>query len=247
MLKQTFIHLPGINGNAERKFWSAGVKSWDDFTFRFGRRTGIEWEKLNTELSAGQDALKLSDALYFAQRLPLQEHWRALSDFGKIAYVDIETTGLDRRADKITVIGLYDGKNVRSYVNGRNLRDFTEDIRGFDAIITFNGNRFDLPFILAKFPEIIFPPLRIDLCLLFRTLGIRGGLKKIEQDFSLVRDDSIRGMDGLAAVRLWREYERSGSEKALESLIEYNSADIVSLKILQEKAYDKKRKGIMEV
>ena len=45
---------------------------------------------------------------------------------------------------KITSIVLFDSKQVKYYVNGINLDKFKEDISKYKAVVTFNGNRFDL-------------------------------------------------------------------------------------------------------
>jgi len=44
-------------------------------------------------------------------------------------------------------------------------------------------------------------------------------------------------MDGYEAVLMWNVYQ-SGDERALERLIQYNSADIVHLKPLMERGYE---------
>ena len=55
---------------------------------------------------------------YFAENLPTNQHWRLYGDFqDSCAFIDIETTGLSH-FDEITTIVLYDGRRVRSYVNG---------------------------------------------------------------------------------------------------------------------------------
>ena len=46
---------------------------------------------------------------------------------------------------KITSIVLFDGYSIKYYLNGFNLDQFKEDIRSYRAVVTFNGNRFDLP------------------------------------------------------------------------------------------------------
>lgn len=32
MLKNTFLHIPGIGIKTERRFWDSGIYKWDDFT-----------------------------------------------------------------------------------------------------------------------------------------------------------------------------------------------------------------------
>jgi uncharacterized protein YprB with RNaseH-like and TPR domain len=158
-----------------------------------------------------------------------------------VAYVDIETTGLAPATDYMTVVGLYDGKKARSYVHGFNLNDFRRDIAEFDMVATFNGSMFDLPFIRKSFPGISLPPLHVDLRFLLASLGVRGGLKRIEQQFGFEREGDLKGMTGYDAVLLWQRYLKRKDEAALDRLVRYNVADICNLKALLEWAYREKR------
>jgi len=76
-------------------------------------------------------------------------------------------------------------------------------------------------------------------------LGFKGGLKKIEKDFGLCRDSDIDGVDGYEAILLWNAYQR-GDKTALDTLIQYNSADIVNLKPLMEIGYNEMKERLLE-
>jgi uncharacterized protein YprB with RNaseH-like and TPR domain len=174
---------------------------------------------------------------FFRDRLPVGALWRVYEDFKKSAvYLDIETSGYYQGIDEITVIGIYDGQTVRSFVQGINLDEFELAIAPYELIITFNGSQFDLPFIRRQFPNIALPPAHIDLRFFLRKLGYRGGLKTIEKSIGLFRNAAIAGMDGYDAVLLWNAYQ-CGDESALERLILYNTADIVDLEPLMERGY----------
>lgn len=71
---------------------------------------------------------------------------------------------------------------------------------------------------------------------MLKKLGYSGGLKKIEKELGLVRGEEIEGVDGYEAVRLWKAYQW-GDKAALDTLVEYNTADIVNLKPLMEMGY----------
>jgi uncharacterized protein YprB with RNaseH-like and TPR domain len=105
-------------------------------------------------------------------------------------------------------------------------------------LITFNGCRFDLPFIAGFFPNLRFRQAHIDLLHVARRLGYRGGLKRIEPLFGIFRDSEIREMSGYAAVVLWHEHLR-GSPDALPTLLKYNEADVVNLKTIMETAWER--------
>ena len=171
--------------------------------------------------------------------------WRVFDVFkSKAVYLDIETSGGYEGVDEITVIGIYDGETVQTFVNGINLDAFEIAIAPYDLVITFNGSSFDLPYIRRWFPGISLPPGHIDLRFMLKKLGYSGGLKKIEKDFGLCREPEIDGMDGYEAVRLWREYQW-GDKKALDTLIQYNSADIVNLKPLMEAGYNELKTRVL--
>ncbi len=181
--------------------------------------------------------LEAMDHAYFAGGLPYREHWRAFGEFrGRIGYLDIETTGLSSASDAITVIGVYDGRETHTFVRGKNLDAFPKHLRRYSLLVTFNGARFDLPFIRHAIPETVLDQLHVDLMYPLRRMGFRGGLKRIEREMGIVRSEETQGLDGWEAVRLWRAYER-GDRKALETLVAYNREDVENLERLMELVY----------
>jgi len=168
---------------------------------------------------------------YFTEKLPSREHWRLLGSIERPAYLDIETTGLSHFSDHVTVIGIYDGSKVSSYVYGRNLDEFAHDIAQYDAVITYNGATFDLPFIRASLHVRVDLP-HIDLRYPLASLGYKGGLKKIERDTGLARQGAMAEIDGYMAVLLWKEYAQQGNRNALETLVAYNAEDVINLQPL---------------
>ncbi len=155
------------------------------------------------------------------------------------AYLDIETTGLAWPSAEITVIGIYlvNGRD-RRFVQlvGRDVtrRNLLDELHGTGQIITYNGSRFDLPFIQAH--------LGVDLTrefehcdLMFDCWRCRlyGGFKAVEQHLGVAR--RTHGVDGLEAVRLWYRYRDSGDLEALDRLLLYNKEDVVNLKHVRDK------------
>jgi uncharacterized protein YprB with RNaseH-like and TPR domain len=88
------------------------------------------------------------------------------------------------------------------------------------------------------------PSVHIDLRFLLKNLGLTGGLKRIEKEVGLVREDEIDGLNGYEAVMLWKDYQW-GDKAALEKLIRYNTADIVNLEPLMEMAFTQMRKRLL--
>lgn len=235
MLTNTYIHIPNIGATTERRIWDFGIKCWEDYMENHNMIKLPRTKKrlLLSGVEESIDQLSSGNHKYFARRLPMNMHWRAYRHFREqTVYVDIETTGLSCQNDLITMIGIYNGKKTKTFVRGIDLEEAPAEIGKYKQIITFNGARFDLPFIEHEFPG-TFDHIHIDLMYPLKKIGYSGGLKKIESKLGLTRSDETAGITGLDAVRLWNRYERGNSD-ALETLIKYNSEDVVNLeKIIQ--------------
>ena len=239
MLKQTFRHIQGIGERTEKRLWKAGVTSWEQFLDNptLGRLPQWRQDEARFELERSLIALEKRDAQYFITRLPHQLHWRLYAEFSeRVAYLDIETTGLGAEESMITVIGIYDGERPRVYVHGQNLEQFVRDIDTFTLLVTYNGKQFDLPFLRTKL-GIPLKQAHIDLRYPLAALGYRGGLKKIEKRLGLERPGLVSQLDGWCAVVLWRYYER-GEAGALETLLHYNLEDVIHLPALLAEVYN---------
>lgn len=236
MLKHTFIHIQGIGLKTERKIWQGGIMTWDDFLNKKHIVFSPQHDAvISDEIERSRRSLDQID--FFAKRLPNSQQWRLYNAYhSKIVYLDIETAvgGFDQ--NEITVIGIYDGHQVKSFVNGINLNEFETEIAAYDLMVTFNGSSFDIPYIKKTFPGISLPPCHIDLMFLMKGLGYRGGLKKIEKSFDLKRSPEIDGLSGYDAVKLWQAY-LNGHDLALARLLDYNAADIINLQPLMEFAF----------
>lgn len=238
MLDSCFFHIPGVGPAFTDKLRLAGVRNWDDalaLPLPCGSARG---EKLREAIRESKERLAAQDARWFGNALSPAEQWRLYPHFRhSAAYVDIETTGLSWPEASITTIALYNGESVRTYVRGVNLESFADDILDYKLLVTWNGRAFDAP-ILRRFLQI---PLdkgtmaHLDLLPVFRALGLRGGLKKVETALGLGRG-ALEGVDGWAAVHLWRAYEQNNDPRVLQTLLAYNVADVLSLEVLAEYA-----------
>lgn len=242
MLTNTYIHIPYVGYITEKKIWSAGIKDWSSFDIDKLNLPDFRKKHIKKFVDLSIDCLDKRNHSFFSSLLPKNEHWRCLNDF-KIAYLDIETTGLDKVHDDITLIGVYDGHSVKSFVRGKDFVGFKDYIAKFPMIVTFNGSVFDLPFISHKF-GIKFNQLHLDLRFALRRLGYSGGLKRIEKVFGLQRSEETTSLDGYEAVRLWYRYV-NGDDSALDLLKRYNEEDVIGLKILAKRAYEMLRKRLI--
>jgi uncharacterized protein len=241
MITKTFSHITSIGAQAEQKLWDNNINDWP--AFLSSENIPLPPSKVDIirkELSLSKQALSEQDHEFFSTRLPSKEHWRLFKEFKKsTAYIDIETTGLSPEFSQITTIALYDGINIKYYINGQNLADFIKDIRQYDLIITYNGKCFDIPFIEKYFGIELFNS-HIDLRFILKSLGFSGGLKNCEKQFGLSRNE-LDGIDGFFAVILWKEYKK-GQKTALDTLLAYNIEDVINLEFLMHHAYNLKLK-----
>jgi uncharacterized protein YprB with RNaseH-like and TPR domain/predicted nuclease with RNAse H fold len=242
MLQQTFIHIPGIGRQTENGLWENGIRSWDDadrFEKRFGHVSTRLQQKLDDYIPRSREAVKRKDAAFFERLSVLGEAWRLFPEFAQdCVYLDIETTGLSTVFDTVTMVGLYDGRKYQLFVDGENLRDLPKHLQKYPVVVTFNGSGFDLRFLKLAFPDLVLPPIHIDLRWITRKLGMRGGLKSIETDLGLRRPAEVEDLTGYDATVLWARHLR-GDKHALDLLIQYNTQDVVHLKAIMEVAYDR--------
>lgn len=157
----------------------------------------------------------------------------------KRAYLDIETTGLSREYCDITVIGI--GTERGAKVELVQLTDanlsaskLMRALSGVEEVYTYNGSRFDVPFIRKKLGVDLRIELRhTDLMYTCWKHNLKGGLKAVEQKLGIKR--KLAGVDGYMAVTLWWQYYNENDREALKTLLKYNEEDVVNLRKLRRK------------
>lgn len=252
MLRRTFQLLSGVGEKTERKLWEAGVTQWADLEgaepSRLPGRVSRRLEAHLDQLSMANRHLEEGHTSPFERWLPRGELWRLLDEADEnVMYLDIETTGLSYPEGRATVVGAHtEAEGTKLLVRGQDLSsEAVEDlIQPAQCLVTFNGRRFDVPWLEREFGVSIDVP-HVDLMYAFRKLDITGGLKSIEKQIGLERGEEIDDMGGYEAVKLWRRWER-GDHDALERLLSYNRADVVNMKPLAETAYRKLKRDVYE-
>ncbi|WP_416839799.1 ribonuclease H-like domain-containing protein [Haloferax sp. DFSO52] len=230
-IENSFIPVRGVGERTERNLWKAGVTHWDEFDASLvGGKTADRIESYIAEATAHLDD---GNSYFFDDSFPSSERWRLYENFrDDTCFFDIETTGLSAERDDVTTVSFYRDGETTTLVQGDTLTvdALSEQFADAKLIATFNGARFDVPFLETSFDIDIDVP-HVDLMYPCKTLDLTGGLKQIEKDVGIDRDrPDISGRD---AVRLWREYER-GDDDALETLVSYNREDTVNLERLME-------------
>jgi len=243
MLQYTFRHIKGFGAKKEADFWRSQTYTWEDFEKCLGTQLSLFPDiPENVEASLfwqSKLALKSKDVEYFAKRLPHQEHFRiALTFPEETMFLDIETTGLSRYYDKITLIGWSLGSQYDVLLQGDSPTSFLKAIARAKAIVTFNGSLFDLPFLKNEFEKLKLPSCHIDLRFLSKRVDLTGGQKAIEEELHIKRPAKAAEVDGEKATLLWHKY-KWGDIKALKQLIIYNHADVEGMKVIFDKVVKK--------
>ncbi len=242
-IENSFIPVRGVGERTERKLWEAGVTHWDEFSGDVvGPTIG---DRIDDYIREGRARLADDDLGFFAEELPASSRWRLYENASRSAcFLDIETTGLDADYHDVTTVTLHRGGETTTLVAGRDLTAsrLQAELDRSALLVTFNGRRFDVPFLETCYDVDASVP-HVDLLYPCRMLELTGGLKQVERDLGIGRD--LPDLSGRDAVRLWHEYER-GNEESLETLIEYNRADTVNLETVMERVADRLHRQVFE-
>ncbi|MBN1293738.1 MAG: ribonuclease H-like domain-containing protein [Candidatus Latescibacteria bacterium] len=237
ILTSTFLHFNSIGKIKEYDFWRNGITSWDDLQrylegYQLSLFNDNYKNPLLQEIDASRKALLEKDSDYFSSKLPSREYYRiVLSFYEKTLFLDIETTGLSKYYDYITLIGWsYKGK-YHYLIKGDNDNLLRKHLSDAKCIVTFNGSIFDIPFLKQEIKDLKIPQTHVDLRFLSKRVGLHGGQKEIERQINIKRPKGIEEIDGKAATILWYKY-RQGDLKSLKSLIKYNYRDVLGMEII---------------
>ncbi|MCX7703546.1 MAG: ribonuclease H-like domain-containing protein [Planctomycetota bacterium] len=242
MLTETYIHIDGVSLKSERRIHSGGVCDWFQFLEKPPSIHHKLYSIIKGALPESFSSLRAKNVSYFSSRLPPNEHWRFLKDFIDSAVcLDIETTGCSPYYGKVTVIGVYANERYYAFTSDEELGDAAEFLSRFKILITYNGKRFDVPFLIHKLGwGFLNDMVQVDLMYPCRKLGLKGGLKGVERELGIKRPLEISELNGYDAVKLYTQY-LNGEKEAFDKLIEYNRCDVENLLKIFEAVYPKLR------
>lgn len=237
--ENSFIFLPGIGEKTEKKYWRNGYTHWDHL-----KDSGKLSDDKKEFLDRAERNLEVENTVFFKDKMPSNSLWRIYENFSeKACFFDIETTGLSPQRNKTTTVSFYRNGESKTLIRGKNLtkEKLQEELFESKILVSFNGKRFDAPFLEKNYSLDIQTP-HIDLMYLYKRIGLTGGLKNIEKELNVDRE--LEDVDGREAVRLWKKYEKQGDKEALRKLVRYNQYDAENLKDLMEIAVQRLERKI---
>jgi len=162
-------------------------------------------------------------------------------------FLDTETTGLSGGAGTVAfMVGFGYLSNGRFRVEQYMMRAYADEplliqkaaevMARFSAVVTFNGNNFDLPllesrFTMARMRELWRPMQRLDLMHPARRLWRRrlGSCRLEVLERQILRRGRANDLPGSEAPKRFFEAMRTGDIGPLEAVLEHNRMDVVAL------------------
>lgn len=243
-VENSFIPVHGVGEVTEKKLWRAGITTWDEFDGSVVGETRAD--RIYDFIEKSQSHLRSANTTFFGDVFPSGSTWRLYENFrDQACFIDIETTGMSQYRDNTTVVTLYQGGETTTLVRGADLTPerLQSELRQAKLVVSYNGKRFDIPFLQREFDIDISIP-HIDLMYPCRSIDLDGGLKQVERELGIER--AHPGISGRDAVRLWYQYDRGGDEAALDRLIEYNREDTKNLKTIMDEVSDRLHRRVFQ-
>lgn len=164
-------------------------------------------------------------------------------------FIDIETSGLSREYSNIISITILMYEKGNCYIHQifceykidepealKYLRDLVKTKK---YIITYNGNSFDIPFLISKYKKYeidydfnVF--IKIDLYYWMRSLKYKLEienlkLKTVEKYFNIKREDTLNGED---IITLYEAFKIEPRKEFSSLILNHNYEDVFNLPIL---------------
>lgn len=176
------------------------------------------------------------------------EAGRAVGPDGeRIGWLDTETTGLaGGTGTYVFLIGLGAIDDSEFILTQYFLRDLageaqmlqavSDHLRRFDALVTFNGTRFDLPllqtrFLLSRIRPSFDPEGHLDVMTFARRLWYRrlGGYSMSLLEQAVLKVERFVDVPGWQIPSLYVQYLHTGDDECIEPVFAHNAQDLLSL------------------
>lgn len=168
------------------------------------------------------------------------------ADLPKTVFFDIETTGFTEKNSSLYLIGCAYFKKENVYIRQwfaespeeelLLLQHFSEFLQGFHQVVSYNGNGFDIPYLIGKAQK-----YQLNLLLeekksldIYRELFSMKHIlklmnlkqKSVEEFLGVEREDQYSGKD---LINVYKQYIKFTQEPLLQQLLLHNLEDIRGL------------------
>lgn len=250
IIHNSFIFLPKIGLKKEQLIWKQGIENWTDFLSSeikgISKKTKSSYDRI---IKNAQQALRENNSSFFLDKLPSTETWRLYDYFKDEAiFLDIETSSSTNKNSYLTVLGLYNGQDTKIMIRNINLdiKELKKELLKYKLIISFNGSSFDIPYLKKKYLGLIPDIPHIDLRHLCARCGLIGGLKNIEKQLGIKRNNEIVDkLYGGDPLKLYRMFLGSGDKYYLNLLVEYNEEDVINLKKITDYCFNNAKNALL--
>lgn len=175
-------------------------------------------------------------------KVPIDKIWQVIPELRySMCYVDIETLGLDQDLHQIIAVSVYDGMDVKTYIQGisstSSLRNVIRLIESKEAIVTWRGTSFDIPFLVSQC-KLRMSHIHFDLSYLCPRVGLKTHLKQVESELQITRG-GLTLIDGSHIGKLWELWLETKDVGYIKILEAYNSLDATNLEPLLCEYYNR--------
>lgn len=187
--------------------------------------------------------------------LLLPANLKSYLDGLRVGFFDLETTGLNSLWDKIVIGGLLtfdkDGKGeaTQFFLDDKAkeeelLSALMEKLKDLDALVTYNGASFDIPFLAKRLKKYNFDlpsfPYHLDLYRLIKSYSVHAQAmpdlrqKSVEKyfGFSSLREDEISGGE---SIKMYEEFLKTKSSNLKNLMLLHNIDDLTQLSLIFQK------------
>lgn len=159
-------------------------------------------------------------------------------------FLDIETTGLSPMRSFIYLIGLVfidlnqktmhitqliaENKDEEEEI----LKLMKERLKGYKTVVTYNGNSFDLPFIVKRSERYGIESIDMDSFDMYEKLRLHkdtlklDGLKQknIEKKLGIIREDRYNGGE---CINFYKDYVKNKNQESFDRFVLHNFDDLL--------------------
>ena len=146
--------------------------------------------------------------------------------------LSIITTGIDRNKNRIFLLNLHDGENLKQYKFPEDREEFEKDVKNLE-VITYNGNSFDIPFLNANGISLSENFDLYSFLKSYKLLELKS--HKFKDVYNYFTSKEACELEAKEIIKLIKTYEKKNDESALKKILKQGEIHIKNLyKLFEE-------------